>query len=57
MALHPPIAKVMAALQAHPGTTRVFMSGSGATCVALSDEPLEGFRLPPKWWWAQTMLR
>jgi len=55
-ALAPVIAEVIAALEELPGVSQVFMSGSGATCVALCDGgPIS---LPDKgWWMARTVLR
>ncbi len=56
MALAPEIREVLSALEAMPGVTRAFMSGSGATCVAFHDGE-SPVTLPDKgWWWAKTIL-
>ncbi len=56
IALAPVIGEVIATLSAMPGVTKAFMSGSGATCVALTDG--EEVELPEAkgWWCARTML-
>jgi 4-diphosphocytidyl-2-C-methyl-D-erythritol kinase len=54
IALSPVIGDVISTLGRHPGITRVFMSGSGATCVALYD--IECGKLDPAWWSARTVL-
>lgn len=56
--LAPVIGEVLARLQAAPGVTRVFMSGSGATCVALCEAKPEPHRfdLSPGWWRASGTL-
>ena len=56
IALAPVIGDVLARLSTTPGVTRAFMSGSGATCVALCRD--EGVRpeLDPQWWVARTVL-
>ncbi len=56
--LAPVIGKVLARLQSAPGVTRVFMSGSGATCVALTEAKAEPHRfdLEPGWWRASATL-
>lgn len=55
MVLAPAIGGVLSTLENLPGVTKVFMSGSGATCVALLPEPA---RLPEVrgWWMARTIL-
>lgn len=55
--LAPVIADVLAMLRAMPGVTRCFMSGSGATCVALCEHPLQPPPVPPGWWTVRTVLR
>ncbi len=56
IALAPVIGEVLATLERLPGVTSTFMSGSGATCVALCDGV--AFELPKGdgWWWARTIL-
>jgi 4-diphosphocytidyl-2-C-methyl-D-erythritol kinase len=56
IALAPVIGEVLQRLGAARGVTRAFMSGSGATCVALYDEEPEGLDLDPSWWTAKTVL-
>jgi 4-diphosphocytidyl-2-C-methyl-D-erythritol kinase len=55
-ALSPVIGEVLAELRALSGVTRTFMSGSGATCVALYDG--EAIDLPQDrgWWRTRTVL-
>lgn len=52
--LLPPVADVLAALRALPGGRLARMSGSGATCFALFDDPAAAAaaaaRLPAAWW-------
>lgn len=56
IALSPVIGEVIATLERLPGITRAFMSGSGATCVALCDgRPLD-LSDDRGWWWARTIL-
>lgn len=58
IALAPVIGDVLERLAAAPGVIRAFMSGSGATCVALCEarpEP-ERFGLAPSWWRAAATL-
>ena len=55
IALCPPIAEVLAALAALPGCRLARMSGSGATCFALFDNPAEAEAAAatlarPGWW-------
>jgi 4-diphosphocytidyl-2-C-methyl-D-erythritol kinase len=54
IALCPPIAEVLAALRALPGTLLARMSGSGATCFALFATPAAAeagaAMLPAPWW-------
>jgi 4-diphosphocytidyl-2-C-methyl-D-erythritol kinase len=59
IALAPVIGEVIAALERLPGVTKAFMSGSGATCVALHDGVAEKAwkgRLDPAWWTAPAIL-
>ena len=56
IALAPVIGDVLARLAATPGVTRAFMSGSGATCVALCKDDEVKPELNPKWWSARTVL-
>lgn len=56
IALAPVIGDVLQRLKAAKGVTRAFMSGSGATCVALYEEEPEGLDLDPSWWTARTVL-
>lgn len=56
IALAPVIGEVIARLEKLPGVTRAFMSGSGATCVALHDGERRDLQLDPKWWSARTIL-
>ena len=52
MALAPVIAEVIAELRRLPGVSRAFMSGSGATCVALIEEDAGMPRLARDDWWS-----
>jgi 4-diphosphocytidyl-2-C-methyl-D-erythritol kinase len=52
----PVIGDVLQRLAAAPGVTRAFMSGSGATCVALCETPDAAPDLDPRWWVARTVL-
>lgn len=56
IALAPVIGEVLQRLAATPGVTRAFMSGSGATCVALCDDDDATPELDPRWWTARTVL-
>ena len=56
MALAPVIGEVLQRLAATPGVTRAFMSGSGATCVALLADDTATPDLNPHWWAARTVL-
>ena len=56
IALAPVIGEVLHALAAIPGVTRTFMSGSGATCVALHDGEPRDLDLDRRWWTATTIL-
>ena len=56
MALAPVIGDVLQRLAATPGVTRAFMSGSGATCVALCQTDDVTPDLDPRWWAARTVL-
>lgn len=58
IALAPIIGEVLERLAAAPGVTRAFMSGSGATCVALCEEKADPgrFDLEPGWWRAPAVL-
>ena len=56
IALAPVIGEVLARLSATPGVTRAFMSGSGATCVALCADAHVKPGLDPRWWAARTVL-
>lgn len=55
-ALAPVIGEVLARLSATPGVTRSFMSGSGATCVALCEDEGVTIDLDSRWWWVRTVL-
>jgi len=57
IALAPVIGAVLGRLSATPGVTRAFMSGSGATCVALCRDEHVTPQLDPAWWVARTVLR
>ena len=64
MALVPDIALVLAALQALPGATMTRMSGSGATCFALFDDPAACHAAEnrvradhPGWWTLASTIR
>lgn len=56
IALAPVIGEVIKTLSAMPGVSKAFMSGSGATCVALHDG--EAIELPSArgWWCARAVL-
>lgn len=56
IALAPVIGEVLARLEASPGVTRAFMSGSGATCVALCEPAAPMPVLDPSWWAVRTVL-
>ena len=56
IALAPVIGDVLTRLAATPGVTRAFMSGSGATCVALLEDAHVTANLDPAWWSARTVL-
>jgi 4-diphosphocytidyl-2-C-methyl-D-erythritol kinase len=63
MSLEPAIARVLAALRAHPGCALARMSGSGATCFGLfgsaraaAAAAKELRRVQPKWWVRATVL-
>ncbi|MCA3554590.1 4-(cytidine 5'-diphospho)-2-C-methyl-D-erythritol kinase [Aestuariivirga sp.] len=56
IALAPAIGEVLQRLTATPGVTRAFMSGSGATCVALCRDERVTPGLDPAWWVARTVL-
>ena len=56
IALAPVIGEVLNRLAATPGVTRAFMSGSGATCVALLEHAHVTADLDPAWWSARTVL-
>lgn len=56
IACAPVIGEVLARLAASPGVTRAFMSGSGATCVALLADDGEVPDLDPRWWSARAVL-
>lgn len=56
IALAPVIGDVLTRLAATPGVTRAFMSGSGATCVALCRDIHVLPDLDPRWWMARTVL-
>ena len=55
-ALAPVIGDVLSCLAASPGITRAFMSGSGATCVALLAADSATPKPDPRWWTARTVL-
>ena len=56
LAVCPAIGPVLTALHALPGCRLGRMSGSGATCFGLFDDPAAaeaaGTALPPDWWWS-----
>lgn len=56
MALAPVISEVLHRLAQAPGVTRSFMSGSGATCVALIRDDAPTPKLDPAWWAVRTVL-
>ena len=56
IALAPVIGDVLSRLSATPGVTRAFMSGSGATCVALCAHDHVQPDLDGRWWWTRAML-
>lgn len=56
IALAPVIGEVLQRLGSIPGVTRTFMSGSGATCVALCVDENVRPELDPTWWMAPTLL-
>ncbi len=56
IALAPVIGEVLNCLKAAPGVTRAFMSGSGATCVALYEGEPRELDLDPSWWTVKTVL-
>lgn len=56
IALAPVIGEVLQRLAATPGVARAFMSGSGATCVALCEDHAAAPDLDPRWWVARTIL-
>ena len=56
IALAPVIGEVLERLAATPGVVRAFMSGSGATCVALCGEGTAEPDLDPNWWSVRTVL-
>lgn len=57
IAIAPVIGEVLARLREAPGVTRAFMSGSGATCVAVCRDDAAVPRLDPSWWAAPCRLR
>ncbi len=56
IALAPVIGEVLQRLSETPGVVRAFMSGSGATCVALHEDEQAAPDLDPRWWVARTIL-
>ena len=62
LSLQPVIGDVLAALSALPGCRLARMSGSGATCFGLFDEPeaaasaVDGLRRPGWWCWGGALL-
>jgi 4-diphosphocytidyl-2-C-methyl-D-erythritol kinase len=56
IAVAPVIGEVLHRLATTPGVTRAFMSGSGATCVALCEDANVTPALDPAWWSARTVL-
>jgi 4-diphosphocytidyl-2-C-methyl-D-erythritol kinase len=56
IALAPVIGEVLERLGKAEGVTRAFMSGSGATCVALCEPGAPMPELDPSWWVARTVL-
>ncbi len=56
IALEPVIGEVLERLERSPGVTRAFMSGSGATCVALCEAGAPMPALDPSWWAVKTIL-
>lgn len=56
IALEPVIGEVLQRLAQAPGVTRAFMSGSGATCIALCAPDTPTPPLDPSWWVARAVL-
>jgi 4-diphosphocytidyl-2-C-methyl-D-erythritol kinase len=56
IALVPVIGEVLDRLKSAPGVTSAFMSGSGATCVALCEPGTPMPALDPSWWVVKTVL-
>lgn len=56
IALAPVIGEVLEQLMRAKGVTRAFMSGSGATCVALCEHSTPIPPLDPSWWVARAVL-
>ncbi|MFN4143603.1 4-(cytidine 5'-diphospho)-2-C-methyl-D-erythritol kinase [Aestuariivirga sp.] len=56
-AIAPVIGEVLERLVSAPGVKRAFMSGSGATCVALYEGEAPAPRLEPGWWSARAVIR
>jgi len=56
IAVAPAIGEVIEKLGKSEGVTRAFMSGSGATCVALCEADAPAPALDPAWWLARTVL-
>jgi 4-diphosphocytidyl-2-C-methyl-D-erythritol kinase len=56
IALAPVIGEVLDRLERSPGVTRAFMSGSGATSVALCERGAPMPDLDPSWWAVKTVL-
>ena len=56
IAIAPVIGEVIATLERLPGVSKAFMSGSGATCVALHDGGDVELPEGRGWWCAKTVL-
>jgi 4-diphosphocytidyl-2-C-methyl-D-erythritol kinase len=56
IAIAPVIGEVIETLSRLPGVTKAFMSGSGATCVALCDGGEIALPEDRGWWWRKTIL-
>jgi 4-diphosphocytidyl-2-C-methyl-D-erythritol kinase len=56
IALAPVIGEILERLRSTTGVIRAFMSGSGATCVAICETPDVTPHLDPRWWMMRTVL-
>lgn len=54
--LAPVIGEILERLRSTTGVLRAFMSGSGATCVAICETPDVTPHLDPRWWMMRTVL-